>query len=122
FLGPLAAVAGRHAFRCIGTNSGLPRVKNRLGCLKPSQGRRHVRDSNGNAGPTPSRSSKVPKSICKSACAATASNLAFDMATLTIRQLDDKIKNKLRVRAAQHGRSMAEEAREILRSALRSSP
>ena len=44
------------------------------------------------------------------------------MATLTIRQLDDKTKSKLRVRAAQHGRSMEEEAREILRSALRTSP
>ena len=44
------------------------------------------------------------------------------MATLTIRQVDDKTKSKLRVRAAQHGRSMEEEAREILRSALRTSP
>ena len=40
------------------------------------------------------------------------------MATLTIRQLDEKVKNRLRVRAAHHGRSMEEEAREILRSAL----
>jgi antitoxin FitA len=47
---------------------------------------------------------------------------AFNMATLTIRQLDDKTKSKLRVRAAQHGRSMEQEAREILRSALRTSP
>lgn len=47
--------------------------------------------------------------------------LALAMATLTIRQLDDKTKSKLRVRAAQHGRSMEEEARGILRSALRSS-
>jgi len=44
------------------------------------------------------------------------------MATLTIRQLDEKTKTRLRVRAAHHGRSMEEEAREILRSALRSSP
>jgi plasmid stability protein len=44
------------------------------------------------------------------------------MANLTIRQLDDKTKTKLRVRAAHHGRSMEEEAREILRSALTSSP
>ena len=44
------------------------------------------------------------------------------MATLTIRQLDEKTKTKLRVRAAHHGRSMEEEAREILRSALSSSP
>ena len=40
------------------------------------------------------------------------------MATLTIRQLDEKTKTRLRVRAAHHGRSMEEEAREILRSAL----
>ncbi|MGH9511460.1 MAG: FitA-like ribbon-helix-helix domain-containing protein [Terriglobales bacterium] len=40
------------------------------------------------------------------------------MATLTIRQLDNKTKTRLRVRAAHHGRSMEEEAREILRSAL----
>jgi antitoxin FitA len=40
------------------------------------------------------------------------------MATLTIRQLDEKTKARLRVRAAHHGRSMEEEAREILRSAL----
>jgi antitoxin FitA len=40
------------------------------------------------------------------------------MATLTIRQLDEKIKTRLRVRAAHHGRSMEEEAREILRTAL----
>jgi len=40
------------------------------------------------------------------------------MATLTIRQLDEKTKARLRVRAAHHGRSMEEEAREILRSAF----
>jgi len=40
------------------------------------------------------------------------------MATLTIRQLDEKTKTRLRVQAAHHGRSMEEEAREILRSAL----
>ena len=44
------------------------------------------------------------------------------MATLLIRKLDDRIKSKLRVRAAQHNRSMEEEAREILRSALSSPP
>ena len=43
------------------------------------------------------------------------------MATVTIRQLDEKTKTRLRVRAAQHGRSMEEEAREILRSALTAS-
>lgn len=40
------------------------------------------------------------------------------MATLTIRQLNDKTKLKLRVRAAHHGCSMEEEAREILRASL----
>ncbi len=40
------------------------------------------------------------------------------MATLTIRRIDDKTKMKLRVRAAHHGCSMEEEAREILRASL----
>lgn len=39
------------------------------------------------------------------------------MATLTIRNMDDSIKQSLRIRAAQHGVSM-EEARRILREAL----
>jgi plasmid stability protein len=37
------------------------------------------------------------------------------MATITIRGLDEAVKKRLRVRAARHGRSMEEEAREILR-------
>jgi plasmid stability protein len=40
------------------------------------------------------------------------------MATLTIRDLDDDLKAALRVRAAEHGRSMESEVREILRIAL----
>jgi antitoxin FitA len=53
--------------------------------------------------------------------ASKASNASIDnMATLIIRQLDDKTKARLRVRAAQHDRSMEQEAREILRSALAS--
>jgi antitoxin FitA len=40
------------------------------------------------------------------------------MSTLTIRKLDDRLKTRLRVRAAHHGRSMEEEARLILKSAL----
>jgi plasmid stability protein len=40
------------------------------------------------------------------------------MATVTIRQLDEKTKSRLRIRAAHHGRSMEEEARDILRSVL----
>lgn len=54
--------------------------------------------------------------------ASDASNaIIAGMATLTIRQLDQKTKTRLRVRAAHHGRSMEEEAREILRSALTTS-
>lgn len=40
------------------------------------------------------------------------------MATLTIRNLDEALKRRLRVRAAQHGRSMEEEVREILREVV----
>src|SRR5580704_10710059 len=40
------------------------------------------------------------------------------MASITIRNLEDGLKSKLRVRAARHGRSMEDEARHILRSAL----
>jgi plasmid stability protein len=50
-----------------------------------------------------------------------SSDIIDSMATITIRQLDEKTKTRLRVRAAHHGRSMEEEAREILRSALTSS-
>ena len=41
------------------------------------------------------------------------------MATLTLRDLDDSLKEDLRVGAALQGRSMEEEARQILRQALR---
>jgi antitoxin FitA len=44
------------------------------------------------------------------------------MATMTIRNIDDHLKAKLRLRAAQHGRSMEDEARDILRAALSSAP
>ena len=40
------------------------------------------------------------------------------MASMTIRDLDDRLKARLRVQAAQHGRSMEDEARDILRTAL----
>ena len=39
------------------------------------------------------------------------------MASLTVRQLDDKLKTLLRLRAARHGRSMEDEVRTILRAA-----
>jgi plasmid stability protein len=44
------------------------------------------------------------------------------MASLTIRNLDATLKQCLRLRAAQHGRSMEEEARCILRQALGREP
>ena len=40
------------------------------------------------------------------------------MASITVRNLEDGLKRKLRVRAAQNGRSMEQEARDILRAAL----
>ena len=44
------------------------------------------------------------------------------MASMIIRKLDEALKSRLRIRAARHGRSMEEEAREILRSALTPEP
>jgi plasmid stability protein len=44
------------------------------------------------------------------------------MATLTVRNLDDDLKARLRVRAARNGRSMEAEAREILRASLMAPP
>ncbi len=40
------------------------------------------------------------------------------MASITIRQLEEATKRKLRIRAAKHGRSMEQEAREILKREL----
>ena len=40
------------------------------------------------------------------------------MVSITIRNLDDDLKRRLRVRAAENGRSVEEEAREILRRVL----
>lgn len=42
------------------------------------------------------------------------------MPSITIRNLDLRLKSQLRIRAAHHGRSMEEEAHDILRSALSS--
>ena len=44
------------------------------------------------------------------------------MASITIRNLEDSLKSRLRVQAAVHGRSMEDEARDILRSALSREP
>ena len=40
------------------------------------------------------------------------------MATLTIRNIDERAKTQLRIHAARHGRSMEEEARTIRRTAI----
>ena len=40
------------------------------------------------------------------------------MASMTIRNLEDSLKQRLRVRAAAHGRSMEDEMRDILRTVL----
>lgn len=40
------------------------------------------------------------------------------MASLTIRNIDESLKVRLRLRAARHGRSMEEEARQLLRQSL----
>ena len=44
------------------------------------------------------------------------------MASITIRNLDDEVKARLRVRAASNGRSVEEEVRLILRDAVGSKP
>ncbi len=40
------------------------------------------------------------------------------MPSMTIRNLDDHVKQQLRMQAARHGRSMEDEARDILRTAV----
>ena len=40
------------------------------------------------------------------------------MASITVRNLEEGLKRRLRIRAAENGRSMEEEARDILRTAL----
>lgn len=44
------------------------------------------------------------------------------MAAVSIRDLDDTVKERLRVRAAEHGRSMEAEIRAILTEAVGASP
>ena len=44
------------------------------------------------------------------------------MASITIRNLDEEVKTRLRVRAAEHSRSIEEEARVILREAVGRKP
>ena len=44
------------------------------------------------------------------------------MSSITIRNLDEGLKRRLRLRAAEHNRSMEEEARDILRCVLSEKP
>lgn len=44
------------------------------------------------------------------------------MASITVRNLDDEVKRKLRIRAAEHGCSMEAEVREILAEAVAIDP
>lgn len=44
------------------------------------------------------------------------------MASMTIRNIDDQLKARLRVQAAMNARSMEDEVREILRAALSAEP
>jgi plasmid stability protein len=44
------------------------------------------------------------------------------MASITIRNLDDTVKTRLRIQAATHGKSMEDEARDILAAAVNREP
>lgn len=44
------------------------------------------------------------------------------MASITVRKLEDELKRRLRIRAAENGRSMEEEVRHILRMELYPQP
>jgi len=44
--------------------------------------------------------------------------MGMNMATLTVRNLDEDVVRRLRIRAAEHGRSAEAEHREILRAVL----
>ena len=44
------------------------------------------------------------------------------MASITVRNLDEGLKRRLRIRAAENGRSMEQEVRDILKAALNEEP
>ena len=46
----------------------------------------------------------------------------LNLASITVRNLDDGLKRRLRIRAAENGKSMEQEARDILKAALDESP
>lgn len=60
----------------------------------------------------------VAKPACHPASIDCNDSMEGKLAILTIRDFDDELKTALRVRAAEHGRSMEAEVREILRAAL----
>lgn len=61
-----------------------------------------------------------PGRLLQICCALSDSNAIIEiMTSITIRNLEESTKRKLKVRAAMHGHSMEQEAREILKSALR---
>jgi plasmid stability protein len=62
----------------------------------------------------------LPAGVAESARSGLQSltNEVTAVASMTIRNLDEKLKARLRIQAARHGRSMEDEARDILRSAL----
>jgi plasmid stability protein len=62
---------------------------------------------------------RVPTPVPDSDIVAASSAITGDaMASLVIRDLDDDVKTKLRIRAAENGRSMEAEARAILTAAV----
>jgi plasmid stability protein len=57
--------------------------------------------------------------LVQSVCAITAINDIIDgMASITIRKLPESTKRRLRIRAARNGRSMEQEARDLLEAGL----
>jgi plasmid stability protein len=63
--------------------------------------------------------SRIGKGV---ACAINdCSDIIDCMASITIRNLEETTKRKLKIRAAMHGHSMEQEARDVLNSALKSS-
>jgi len=54
-------------------------------------------------------------------CIAISAIITF-MASITIRNLEESTKRRLKIRAATNGRSMEQEAREILKNALAQAP
>ena len=63
-------------------------------------------------------SSGVPARLTAGSRSAIIAIRGVTMASITIRKLEEAVKKRLRLRAAQHGTSMEDEARRILRAAV----